>query len=231
MSATYRQTSVASDEALKKDPFNKFYARGPRVRLSAEQIRDQALAVSGLLSYKMFGKSVMPYQPNGIWRSPYDGNVWEKSTGEDQYRRAIYTYWKRTSPYPTMLSFDGTAREVCLARRIRTNTPLQALATLNDNAFLEMARHLAARMEKEGSKDVAMQISKGYEMTMFHPISKEKLEALQKLYSQAAAAFEKDKDKACEMINNGNDKTDAGKAALILVANAMLNLDEFITKN
>lgn len=231
MSATYRQTSVASEESLKKDPFNKYYARGPRVRLSAEQIRDQALAVSGLLSYKMFGKSVMPYQPNGIWRSPYDGNVWEKSTGEDQYRRAIYTYWKRTSPYPTMLSFDGTAREVCLARRIRTNTPLQALATLNDNAFLEMARHLATQMEKEGGKDVAMQISKGYEMTMFHPISKEKLEALQKLYNQAEEAFEKDREKACEMINNGNDKTDAGKAALILVANAMLNLDEFITKN
>lgn len=231
MSATYRQTSVVNDEILKKDPFNKFYARGPRVRLSAEQIRDQALAVSGLLSHKMFGKSVMPYQPNGIWRSPYDGNVWEKSTGEDQYRRAIYTYWKRTSPYPTMLSFDATAREVCLARRIATNTPLQALATLNDNAFLEMARHLAKRMEKEGGSDAAMQISRGYEMTMFHPISKEKLEALLKLYNKAVTAFEKDKDKACEMINEGNDSTNADKAALVLVANALMNLDEFITKN
>jgi hypothetical protein len=231
MSATYQQTSVVSEEALKKDPFNKYYARGPRVRLSAEQIRDQALAVSGLLSYKMFGESVMPYQPGGIWRSPYDGKVWNKSTGEDQYRRAIYTYWKRTSPYPTMLSFDGTAREVCLARRIRTNTPLQALAILNDNAFIEMARHLAARMEKEGGADPAMQISKGYEMTMFQPIGENKLEALQKLYNRAVTAFEKDKEKACEMINEGSDKTDARKAALVLVANAMLNLDEFITKN
>ena len=231
LSATYQQSSVATPEMLHKDQFNKYYARGPRVRLSAEQIRDQALAVSGLLSHKMFGKSVMPYQPDRIWLSPYDGNKWEKSTGEDQYRRAIYTYWKRTAPYPTMLSFDGVAREVCLARRIRTNTPLQALATLNDNAFIEMARQFAKRMEKEGGKTIPEQISKGYEIAMFHSLSKEKLEALMELYTTALHEFEKNKDKACEMINEGSDKTDASKAAMVVVANAMLNLDEFITKN
>ncbi|MFT3700907.1 MAG: DUF1553 domain-containing protein [Agriterribacter sp.] len=231
MSATYQQSSVATPETLQKDQFNKYYARGPRVRLSAEQIRDQALAVSGLLSYKMFGKSVMPYQPDKIWLSPYDGNRWLKSEGEDQYRRAIYTYWKRTAPYPTMLSFDGVAREVCLARRIRTNTPLQALATLNDNAFIEMARHFAKRMEKEGGKTIPEQISKGYEIAMYHPISKEKLAPLEQLYNDALKEFEKDKDKACEMINEGNDKIDPSKAAMVVVANAMMNLDEFITKN
>lgn len=231
MSATYQQSSAATPEILQKDQFNKYYARGPRVRLSAEQIRDQALAVSGLLSHKMLGKSVMPYQPDKIWLSPYDGNRWLKSEGEDQYRRAIYTYWKRTAPYPTMLSFDGVAREVCLARRIRTNTPLQALATLNDNAFIEMARHFAKRMEKEGGKTIPEQISKGYEIAMYHPITKEKLAPLEQLYNDALKEFEKDKDKACEMINEGNNKSDPSKAAMVVVANAMMNLDEFVTKN
>lgn len=231
MSATYQQSSTATPETLHKDQFNKYYARGPRVRLSAEQIRDQALAVSGLLSHKMYGKSVMPYQPDRIWLSPYDGNRWVKSEGEDQYRRAIYTYWKRTAPYPTMLSFDGVAREVCLARRIRTNTPLQALATLNDGAFIEMARHFAARMEKDGGKTIPEQISKGYEIAMYHPVSKEKLEALMELYTTALQEFEKDKEKACEMINEGTHQTDPSKAAMVVVANAMMNLDEFITKN
>ncbi|MBX2920566.1 MAG: DUF1553 domain-containing protein [Chitinophagaceae bacterium] len=231
MSATYQQDSKVSKETLEKDPFNKYYARGPRVRLSAEQVRDQALAVSGLLSHKMFGHSVMPYQPRGIWLSPYDGATWNKSVGEDQYRRAIYTYWKRTSPYPSMVSFDGVAREVCLARRIRTNTPLQALTTLNDQAFIEMARHYAERMHKAGGGDPRQQISRGYEMVMYRPISNEKLEALMKLYNNALQEFTKDKDKACEM--NGDDmrETSADKAALVLVANAMLNLDEVITKN
>lgn len=231
MSATYRQDSRITPGMLEKDPFNKYYARGPRIRLSAEQIRDQALALSGLLSPKMYGKSVMPYQPPGIWLSPYDGNVWEKSTGEDQYRRAVYTYWKRTAPYPTMLSFDGVAREVCVARRIRTNTPLQALATLNDEGFIEMARHFAARMEEEGGSDMRQQISKGYELAMFRPISKEKLEPLVDLYKQALGQFKEDDTKTCEMIGAETGNNTPERAALIVVANAMLNLDEFVTKN
>ncbi|HRN57195.1 MAG TPA: DUF1549 domain-containing protein [Agriterribacter sp.] len=231
MSATYMQDAKVTPDMLEKDAFNRYYARGPRIRLSAEQIRDQALALSGLLSTKMYGKSVMPYQPPGIWLSPYDGNVWEKSTGEDQYRRAVYTYWKRTAPYPTMLSFDGVAREVCVARRIRTNTPLQALATLNDEGFIEMARHFAARMEREGGGDIRQQIGKGYELAMFHPISKEKLEPLLALYQQVLAQFKKDEKKTCEMIGADKSTNTPEKAALIVVANAMLNLDEFVTKN
>ncbi|HTN06918.1 DUF1553 domain-containing protein [Agriterribacter sp.] len=231
MSATYMQDSKVTPEMLQKDAFNRYYARGPRIRLSAEQIRDQALVLSGLLSPKMYGKSVMPYQPAGIWLSPYDGNVWEKSTGEDQYRRAVYTYWKRTAPYPTMLSFDGVAREVCVARRIRTNTPLQALATLNDEGFIEMARHFAARMEQAGGSDERQQISKGYEMAMFSSITKEKLEPLVNLYQQALQQFKQDEKKTCEMIGMDTGHNTPEKAALIVVANAMLNLDEFVTKN
>lgn len=118
MSATYRQDSRLSEDARKKDLFNKFYARGPRIRLSAEQIRDQNLGVSGVLSAKMYGPGVMPWQPDGIWNSPYNGATWNNSGGEDQYRRAVYTYWKRSAPYPSMIAFDGAQRIVCSPRRI-----------------------------------------------------------------------------------------------------------------
>lgn len=231
MSATYMQDTRVTPEMLQKDAFNRFYARGPRVRLSAEQIRDQGLMISGLLSSKMYGQSVMPTQPPGIWLSPYDGNVWEKSKGEDQYRRAVYTYWKRTAPFPSMLSFDGVAREVCVARRIRTNTPLQALATLNDEGFIEMARHYAARMEEKGGNDVRQQISTGYEMAMFRPITPEKLQPLMDLYQQALQQFKQDGQKTDDMIGTQTEHNTPEKAALIVVANAMLNLDELVTKN
>ena len=152
---------------MEKDPFNKFYARGSRVRLSAEEVRDQALAISGLMSKKMYGPSVMPYQPGGIWLSPWNGQDWVASAGEDKYRRALYTYWKRTAPYPSMISFDGAAREVCTARRIRTNTPLQALVTLNDETYLDAARHFAYLMQEGTGQDVKKQIAKGYKMALY----------------------------------------------------------------
>jgi hypothetical protein len=160
-SATYRQQSTVNDELLKKDPYNKFYARGPRVRLSAEQVRDQALCISGLISDKMYGPGVMPFQPEGIWNSPYSGEKWRQSKGEDQYRRGVYIYWKRTAAYPSMTTFDGTSREICTARRIRTNTPLQALVTLNDSAYIEMARNFAYRLQKETGKNINDQIKRG----------------------------------------------------------------------
>ena len=150
MSATYRQQSSASPEVIAKDPYNKLLARGPRVRLSAEAVHDQALAVSGLLSAKMYGPSVMPVQPAGIWQSPYDGETWKQSTGEDAHRRALYTYWKRTAPYPSMVTFDSPSREFCQLRRLRTNTPLQALVTLNDPVYVEAAQNLADYMQTHG---------------------------------------------------------------------------------
>ena len=150
MSATYRQDSKLTDELKEKDLANKFYARGPRIRLSAEQLRDQHLCISGSMSSKMYGPGVMPWQPEGIWLSPYNGARWENSKGEDQFRRAVYTYWKRTSAYPSMITFDGVQRVLCTARRIRTNTPLQALVTLNDSAYLEYGTPLCPENAKGG---------------------------------------------------------------------------------
>ncbi len=232
MSATYRQDSKLTKELLDKDPYNKFYARGSRVRLSAEQVRDQALAISGLLSEKMFGPSVMPWQPKGIWLSPWNGQDWTSSNGEDQYRRALYTYWKRTAPYPSMLSFDGVNREVCSSRRIRTNTPLQALVTLNDSVYLDASRNFAYHMlENSNANDVGQIIKTGYQAALNKPITPLRLQALEKLYNKAYATFSHDADKTCEIVGLNNKNNNPKTAALVLVANAILNLDEVITKN
>jgi Protein of unknown function (DUF1553)/Protein of unknown function (DUF1549)/Planctomycete cytochrome C len=231
MSATYRQDSKVRPDLLEKDPFNKLYARGARVRLSAEQVRDQTLMISGLLSEKMYGPSVMPYQPIGIWLSPWNGEDWKESRDGNQYRRALYTYWKRTAPYPSMMTFDDVAREVCTARRIRTNTPLQALVTLNDSTYLNAARHFAYGMQKKTAGNVAEQISHGYERMMYKPIPLAKLAVLEKLYFESLNHFNLDKDKTCDMIGEMDDHNNPETAALVVVANAMLNLDEWITKN
>ncbi len=230
MSATYRQDAKLNKDALEKDPFNKLYARGPRVRLSAEQIRDQALAVSGLLSEKMYGPGVFPYQPDGIWMSPWNGSSWKKSDHGDQYRRALYTYWKRSAPYPSMITFDGTAREVCSARRIRTNTPLQSLTTLNDSAYIETTQSFAYRMQSLGG-DIKNQITQGYQLAMYKKISREKLQVFEKLYTNALHRFNVSEDKMKLMSGCNNGKQDAATAALVVVAGAMMNTDEFITKN
>lgn len=229
LSATYRQDSKLNKEATEKDPFNKYYARGPRVRLSAEQIRDQALSLSGLLCEKMYGPGVFPYQPDGIWMSPWNGAYWKKSDSCDQYRRALYTYWKRSAPYPSMITFDETSREVCTARRIRTNTPLQSLTTLNDSSYIETAQYFAYRMQVLGGNDVKKQIGKGYELAMYKPPSPEKIWVLEKLYNNALQRFRADEIKMKAMA--GNKKQDAATAALVVVAGAMMNLDEFITRN
>ncbi len=228
MSSTYRQSSMVTEEMLAKDAANKFYARAPRVRLSAEQVRDQGLMVSGLLSKKMYGPSVMPYQPEGIWLSPYNGSHWKRSSGADQHRRALYTFWKRTAPYPAMMSFDGVAREVCVSRRIRTNTPLQALVTLNDSAFVEISRHFAHRM-KEGNTPVEEQLKKGYHLVLGGDISIEKLAVLKDFYDRELKRLKGNKDKVYRI---SADPCDAAEtAALIVVANVILNLDEVITRN
>jgi hypothetical protein len=242
MSATYRQDSRLGKAAAEKDPDNRYYARGSRVRLSAEQVRDQALAVSGLLNEKLYGPSVMPWQPRGIWLSPWNGQDWQKSAGSDQYRRAVYTYWKRTAPYPSMISFDGTAREVCMARRIRTNTPLQALVLLNDSVYLEASRHLAYRMlgatsgaadagDDARAKVVAAAIRKGYEALLLKPIAPVKLAILEGLYRDAYGRFAADRGKTCEMVGEDDAHDDPSTAAMVVVAGALLNLDEVITKN
>lgn len=228
LSATYRQHSRISEEGLEKDQRNVWLARGARVRLSAEQIRDQALAVSGLLSKKMYGKSVMPFQPEGIWMSVYNGEKWVQSEGEDQYRRGLYTFIKRTSPYPSLMMFDGSSREVCISRRIRTNTPLQALVTLNDPVFVEAARALAKRMMPSDTTKADHSIAAGYGLLTFREIPEEKLAIMRKLYDEAIGVYQSD-TAAAHALTEAKDGTPQ-LAAMTVVANALLNLDEVIMK-
>ncbi len=225
MSATYRQASKVTPELLAADPRNRLLARGPRVRLTAEQIRDQALAVSGLLSEKMYGPSVMPLQPDGVWQIVYSGLEWKTSEGEDQHRRALYTYWRRTSPYPSMIAFDGPSREFCVTRRIDTNTPLQALVTLNDPVFVEAAQSLAKQMQQAGEVPED-QLRFGYEQAIINPIEPKKLEQLKTLYVEAQQYYQENPEEVIKMAGG----EDAELAALAVVANAILNLDEFVTK-
>ncbi len=231
LSATYRQDSKVSKEALEKDAFNQWLARGQRVRLSAEQIRDQALAASGLLSPKMYGPSVFPYQPPGIWMSPWNGATWKKSEGEDQYRRSLYTYWKRSSPYPSAMTFDGVSREVCTSRRIRTNTPLQALVTLNDEVHIEAARHMALLVLQNKPKGASEQIGLAFGWATGKAISPEKAAVFRHLYDLTFANFQQNPAAVCEMTDNLDGLATPEGAAMVMVTNSILNLDEFLTKN
>ena len=207
LSATYGQSSAVTPEKLERDPRNRLLARGPRFRLSAEQVRDVALSASGLLNPALYGPSVMPVQPDGIWQSVYSGETWETSEGGDRYRRGVYTYWKRTSPYPSMVTFDAPTREFCVSRRIRTNTPLQALITFNDPVYVEAAEALASRMEAEGGPTLEDRIRYGFRLVQArapHPADVEELVLLH-AYSP-------------------------GTEGLSLVAAALLNLDSTLTK-
>lgn len=226
LSATYRQDSRTSNAALAADPNNKFLMRGVRLRLTAEQIRDQSLAVSGLLNPKMFGKPVMPYQPAGLWQTVYSGHKWILSKDGDAYRRAVYTFIRRSSPYPNILTFDGTSREVCLARRIRTNTPLQALATLNDSAYVEMAQHFAGRMQRESGPKVEQQLNRGYYLMTGHSLPAKKQVVLQRLYQDALTRYRNEPTKRKDWVATDSPE----RAALAVVANVMLNMDEFIVR-
>jgi hypothetical protein len=223
LSATYRQDGTASVEAIAADPRNRLLSRGPRSRLSAEMVRDQALVLSGKFSSKMYGKPVMPPQPDGVWRSVYNNEHWATAEGEDRFRRAVYTYWKRTSGYPSLVTFDMPSRDVCVARRIATNTPLQALVTLNDPAFVELAQGFAERMEGQGA-DSRAQVAAGYRLAMGQPIHATKLDRLERLYDEAAASFDANPDAAKPLAATRE------RYGLAVVANAILNLDDLLTK-
>ena len=233
MAKTYRQSSAITNDALADDPANAYYARGPRFRLGAEQIRDQALAVSGLLSDKRFGPSVMPYQPEGVWMTVYNGAAWKESEGEDQYRRGVYTFIKRTSPYPSFVTFDGSSREVCVVDRIRTNTPLQALTTLNDPVYLEAAYHLGKRMAGSAADGVDNGIALGYRLAMQRELTAAKQEALRKLYDEAYIHYSTDADALAQFNRDfrTTEPGDARVAAFSVVGSALINLDEFLTKS
>ncbi len=230
MSATYRQDSRVSEAALEADPYNRFCARGPRVRLTSEQIRDQALSIAGVLSKKMYGPSVMPHQPAGIWLSPWNGDEWKLAEGDERYRRAIYTFLKRTGPYPAMMTFDGVAREVCSARRVRTNTPLQALVTLNDEAYIVAARYFANRIFEKGKKTPDEQVALAYQLATGRKPDAAKTTVLVGLYQKSLADFAQHKEKTEQLCGKEAMHQSPEMAALVVVANAILNLDEVLTK-
>jgi len=224
LTATYRQSSRITPELLAADPQNRLLSRGPRSRLSAEMVRDQALALSGRFAPKMFGPPVMPPQPEGIWRSVYSSAKWVTAAGEDRYRRAIYTYWKRTSSYPSMITFDMPSREVCTVRRIQTNTPLQALVTLNDEAYVECATGLADRMVAEGGDTAADRIAWAFRAATGRPPATNTLEDLIRLYEKATEQYVADGEASKHLGPTPQ------RAALAVVASAILNLDELLTK-
>jgi hypothetical protein len=230
MSSTYKQSSMATDEMIKKDPNNIYLSRGPRMRLNAEQIRDQNLAISELLSTKMYGKSVMPYQPAGIWKSPYNDEVWKASTNGDQYRRSIYTHIKRTATFPAFTTFDVGTREVCSTRRLTTNTPLQALNTLNDTTYVIAARNIAKKIDH--NLTFQKSINSIFKKMFYMDISPNKLSVLQNLYQTSINHYTKNKEVALKMIaNNENSKTFAQEAAWTVTINALMNMDEWLNKN
>ena len=198
MSATYRQASDVTPELAERDPKNRLLARGARFRLSAEMVRDQALAASGLLSKKMYGEPVMPWQPDGIWQVIYSPDRWTTSEGEDRYRRSLYTLWRRTSPYPAMTTFDAPSGEICTVRRIRTNTPLQALVTLNDPTLLEAAQRLALGVEAETPDERAARM---FEAALVRPPTGAEVERLVALHGEARAELAADPESAVELVN------------------------------
>ncbi|MBI3878022.1 MAG: DUF1553 domain-containing protein, partial [Verrucomicrobia bacterium] len=236
MSATYQQSSRVPPEAATKDPRNRLLSHYPRRRLDAETVRDQALAICCLLSHKIGGPSVYPPQPDGLWRAAFNGQrTWATSTGEDRYRRGLYTFWRRTVPYPSMATFDAPSRENCTVRRLPTNTPLQAFVTLNDPAYVEMAQALGRRLVKEGGANVSDRARFGLQLALSRPASAEQVQALVSLYEKELAHYRSDpeaaKKLATEPLGKLPDGLDAAEAAAwTVVANVLLNLDGVLTK-
>jgi Protein of unknown function (DUF1553)/Protein of unknown function (DUF1549)/Planctomycete cytochrome C len=237
-SATYRQSSLADSEKYAQDPFNTWLARAPRTRLEAEMIRDSALAVSGLLNETLGGPPVFPPQPDGVWKVVYTGDKWTTSIGPDRYRRALYTFWRRTSPYPSMMSFDAPTRELCVARRIRTNTPLQALITFNDPVFVEAAQALARRMmgEAPSHNDPRSIAARGVFLVLSRPATELELDELISLFAAETERLAPDPQAAAALAGNPPveapaDAIDTEIAAWTSVALVLLNLDEFLTRD
>lgn len=246
MSATWQQSPALSKKGLEVDPRNRLLSRGPRVRLSAEVVRDQALAVSGLLSDKLYGEPVYP--PNPIKRvvnAFTGGHTWQESVGEDRYRRAIYTFLKRSAPHPLFETFDMASRDVCSMRRQTTNTPLQSFMTLNDITFIEAARTLASNMIAAGDaedlqKQIDQQIEIGLEQALYVPPEKHQVERLRKLYFSGVQEYRQDLKAAAELTGQDAKSFDAKKldesqqdrlaehASMTVVANVILNLDNFL---
>jgi hypothetical protein len=201
--------------------------------VEAETVHDIALSAAGLLSSKMYGPSVMPYQPDGIWDVPYSKDQWEISKGEDHYRRAIYTFMRRSAPYPSLVTFDAPSREFCTVRRVRTNTPLQALTTLNDPYFFDAARAMAKRMVSEGGTSDAERITYGFRLVVARKPAKNELDRVLAFHEQQLAHYRQNPVEAREVISDQKSAVEDAPqlAAWTMVANVLLNMDETISKD
>jgi hypothetical protein len=232
-SATYRQSSRVTKALRERDPDNRLLARGPRVRLDAGAVRDQALAVSGLLVERLGGPSVKPYQPPGLWED-LSGEKYEQDRGNKLWRRSLYTFWKRTIAPPAMITFDAAGREACVVRQSRTNTPLQALNLLNDVTYLEAARKLAERMMTEGGATSAERLCYAFRRVTARPPLPDELKLLCAGFERHLGHYRQDRPEALQLLRSGeasrNNKLEVAElAAYTAMANLMLNLDEAIT--
>ena len=237
MSDTYRQESRIGAEQLSRDPENRWLGRGPRYRLSAETIRDNALAISGLLQPRVGGPSVKPYQPDGLWEdvTVERRGKYVPDRGEGAYRRSMYTFWKRTCPPPSMVSFDAPNREVCVARRSRTNTPLQALVLLNDPTYIEAARSLAMRVLRSGLPGDTEKVHAMYRASLSRSAREEEMAVISDLIAESRDRFTQSAESAAKLNQSGavvvDSSLDANEVAVwTVIASAILNLDETITK-
>jgi len=233
-SATYRQSSQLSKQALRDDPTNRFLARAPRFRLPAEVIRDQALAASGLLNRRLGGPSVRPYQPAGLWKE-IASDEYTQDHGSRLYRRSMYTFWKRTVPPPTMTTFDATSRELCVMYRSQTNTPLQALALLNDVTYVEAARGLATRMMAKGGTSPGQRLKWGFQVVLARTPSPAEQAVLLSRYREVLGYYGKHEKEATKLISVGESTVPQGLdrselAAYTVLASLLLNLDETVMR-
>ncbi len=235
LSSTYRQTAKVSPELLTRDGANRLLARGPRQRLDAELIRDNALAVGGILNPELGGKSIKPFQPDGTWEiNEMSGYKYEKSKGADLYRRGLYVYWRRSTVYPSFVTLDAPTREFCVAQRAKTSTPLQSLVLMNDPVFVEAARAFAQRVIKEGGPDSASRLNFAWRLTLARSPTKNESAILDRTLQQQLTTYRNDKEAAKKLVSVGDlpkpaDMNDSELAAWTALCNVLLNLNETIT--
>ncbi len=233
LSATYRQSSQPRRDLAVRDPRNMLLARQNRFRLEAEVLRDVYLAASGLLAPTVGGPSVRPRQPAGISELTYAGSArWVESTGSDRYRRGMYTWFQRTSPYPMLMTFDAPDSNVVCTRRDRSNTPLQALTLLNDPVFHECAQALGRRMMQAPQSDTSSRLKFGFETCVGRPLTEKEFASLSQLFSEFRSLADADREAATKLVGDPkpSDSELADTAAAVALARLLLNLDEFVTR-
>jgi hypothetical protein len=238
-SATYRQSAAATPLKLQKDPDNRLLSRGPRYRMDAEMIRDSALAASGLLVQKVGGPSVKPYQPDGVWETvamqQSNTRFYRRDTGDKLYRRSLYTFWKRSAPPASMDLFNAPSRENCTVRRERTNTPLQALVTMNDTQFVEAARHLAESALMNGGDTLDSRLDYLTTRALARRFDLKELAIAKSAYKDFMKHYDSNPMDAMKLTQVGEYESDSNVdstelAAMTMLANQVLNLDEVLNK-